>query len=189
LSPEQARGEELDARTDLFSFGAVLYEMATGRMAFPGNTAAIVHEAILNRAPVPVAQVKPELPPKVEEIVNKALEKDRKLRYQSAVEIHTDLQRLKRDTGSARLPAASIGVAGVREQRGIPSKVVVPAALAVVTLAVSSYLYFHRTPKLTDKDTIVLADFDNKTGDTVFRHTAARAFRTTGTIALLKYYL
>ena len=111
MSPEQARGEELDARTDLFSFGAVLYEMATGRMAFPGNTAAIVHEAILNRAPVPVARVKPELPPKLEEIINKALEKDRKLRYQSAAEIRTDLQRLKRDTESAGTAAAG-GTAG-----------------------------------------------------------------------------
>ncbi len=111
MSPEQARGEDLDARTDLFSFGAVLYEMATGRMAFPGNAAAIVHDAILNRAPVPVARVKPELPPKLEEIINKALEKDRKLRYQSAAEIRTDLQRLKRDTESAGTAAAG-GTAG-----------------------------------------------------------------------------
>ncbi len=102
MSPEQARGEELDARTDLFSFGAVLYEMATGRMAFTGNTAAIVHEAILNRAPVPAGRLKPELPAKLEEITNKALEKDRKLRYRSAAEIRTDLQRLKRDTESGK---------------------------------------------------------------------------------------
>src|ERR1700675_331923 len=110
MSPEQARGEELDARTDLFSFGAVLYEMATGRMAFPGNTSAIVHEAILNRAPVPVARVKPELPPNLEEIIGKALEKDRKLRYQSAAEIRTDLQRLKRDSDSGRVAAATAQV-------------------------------------------------------------------------------
>ena len=107
MSPEQARGEELDARTDLFSFGAVLYEMATGRMAFSGNTAAIVHEAILNRAPVPAGRLKPELPAKLEEITNKALEKDRKLRYQSAAEIRTDLQRLKRDTESGKGAATS----------------------------------------------------------------------------------
>jgi serine/threonine protein kinase len=104
MSPEQARGEELDARTDLFSFGAVLYEMATGRMAFPGNTAAIVHEAILNRAPTPLARVNPDLLPGLEMIVNKALEKDCKLRYQSAAEIRTDLQRLKRDSRSDRAP-------------------------------------------------------------------------------------
>ncbi|MGB8438005.1 MAG: serine/threonine-protein kinase, partial [Candidatus Acidiferrales bacterium] len=168
MSPEQARGEELDARTDLFSFGAVLYEMVTGQMAFPGNTAAIVHEAILNRAPISVARVKPELPPKLEEIVDKALEKDKKLRYQSAAEMRTDLQRLKRDTDSARLPAASGRVAGKGEQRGLSWKVVVPVALAVLALAAVSYFYFHRTPKLTDKDTIVLADFTNTTGDTVF---------------------
>jgi steroid delta-isomerase-like uncharacterized protein len=97
MSPEQARGEELDARSDLFSFGAVLYEMTSGRMAFLGNTAAIIHEAILNREPVPLATLKPELPPKLDEIIGKALEKDRKLRYQSAADIRTDLLRLKSD--------------------------------------------------------------------------------------------
>src|ERR1700674_3376511 len=107
MSPEQARGEELDARTDLFSFGAVLYEMATGRMAFSGNTAAIVHEAILNRAPVPVARLNPEVPPKLEEVIAKAVEKDRKLRYQTAADMRTDLQRLKRDTESVRVAATS----------------------------------------------------------------------------------
>jgi serine/threonine protein kinase len=97
MSPEQARGEELDARSDLFSFGAVLYEMTSGRMAFLGNTAAIIYEAILNREPVHLATLKPELPPKLDEIIGKALEKDRKLRYQSAADIRTDLLRLKRD--------------------------------------------------------------------------------------------
>ncbi|MGA7554126.1 MAG: protein kinase [Candidatus Acidiferrales bacterium] len=168
MSPEQARGEELDARTDLFSFGAVLYEMATGRMAFPGNSAAAIHDGILNRTPIPASQANHGLQPKLDEVIGKALEKDRKLRYQSTADIRTDLQRLKRDTQSARLPAASGRVAGVGEQRGIPWKVVVPADIAVVALAVGSYLYFNRTQKLTDKDTIVLADFTNTTGDPVF---------------------
>jgi eukaryotic-like serine/threonine-protein kinase len=126
MSPEQARGKELDARTDLFSFGAVLYEMATGRMAFPGNSAAVIHDGILNRTPFPASQANHGLPPKLDEIIGKALEKDRKLRYQSAAEIRTDLQRLKRDTDSARLPVETSAV-GVGKQRGIRWKLIVPA--------------------------------------------------------------
>jgi len=98
MSPEQARGEELDSRTDLFSFGAVLYEMVTGRMAFPGGSAAVIHEAILNRAPPPLARVNHDLPLELDSIVNKAIEKDHDLRYQHAAEIRADLQRLRRDT-------------------------------------------------------------------------------------------
>ncbi len=168
MSPEQARGEELDARTDLFSFGAVLYEMTTGRMAFPGNSAAVIHDGILNRTPVLASQLNQALPAKLDEIIGKALEKDRKLRYQSAADIRTDLQRLKRDTESARVPAATSAVIVVGEQREIRWKVIVPVAAAVIALAAGGYFYFHRTPKLTDKDTIVLADFTNTTGDPVF---------------------
>jgi TolB-like protein/Tfp pilus assembly protein PilF len=112
MSPEQARGEELDARTDLFSFGAVLYEMATGQPAFSGATTALIHDAILNRTPVPIVRLNPDLPDTLEEIVNKALEKDRKLRYQDASDLRTDLQRLKRDTESAR--AAAVTPVGAR---------------------------------------------------------------------------
>jgi eukaryotic-like serine/threonine-protein kinase len=169
MSPEQTRGEELDARTDLFSFGAVLYEMATGRMAFPGKNAAVIHDAILNRAPTPLTRVNPDLSPELERIVDKALEKDKKLRYQSAADIRADLQRLKRNTESQRVPAATSAVVGGEgERRGIRWKVIVLAAVAAVALAAGGYFYFHRTPKLTDKDTIVLADFTNTSGDTVF---------------------
>jgi len=173
MSPEQARSEDLDARTDLFSFGAVLYEMASGRMAFSGNSAAVVHDAILNREPVSLARMNPELPPRLEEIIGKALEKSRKLRYQSAAEIRADLQRLERDTGPATLSeASSIGRAGedfsTSRPAGIRWKVTVAVVMTVGVLAASGYFYFHRTQKLTDKDTIVLADFTNTAGDPVF---------------------
>jgi eukaryotic-like serine/threonine-protein kinase len=168
MSPEQARGEELDARTDLFSFGAVLYETATGRMAFSGNTAAVILDGILNRTPTLLTQANPKLPPELARIVNKALEKDRKLRYQSAGDIRTDLQRLKRNTDSPRLPTATSAVVGSGGKLGLSWKMIAPVSVAVVALVVGSYFYFHRTPKLTDKDTIVLADFTNTTGDPVF---------------------
>jgi Tol biopolymer transport system component len=114
MSPEQARGEELDARTDLFSFGAVLYQMLTGRMAFPGHTSAIVLDAVLNRTPASPGRVNPDLPPELAHISDKALEKDRKLRYQHASDIRTDLQRLKRDTESktAAIAGSAISLAG-----------------------------------------------------------------------------
>lgn len=132
MSPEQARGEELDARTDLFSFGAVLYEMATGRIAFTGKTTAIVHEAILNRAPVPVARLNPELPPKLEEVINKALEKDRELRYQHASDLRTDLKRLKRETESGRVvtKAGSEGSSTNSDSRVSSSRLAGVAALS-----------------------------------------------------------
>ena len=169
MSPEQARGEELDSRTDLFSFGALLYEMATGRMAFSGNSAAVILEAILNRTPVLASQVIHGMSPKLDEIIAKALEKDRKLRYQSAADIRTDLQRLRRDSESTRTLAATLA----DSQKGIRRywKVGVPIAVVLLTLATGGYFYIHQTPKLTDKDTIVLSDFDNKTGDAVFDDT------------------
>jgi tetratricopeptide (TPR) repeat protein/predicted Ser/Thr protein kinase len=173
MSPEQARGEELDARTDLFSFGAVLYEMATGRLAFAGNTAAVIHDAILNRLPAPLTQTNPSMPQELERIVDKALEKDRRLRYQSAAEIRTDLQRLKRDKDSARVVATEAGIGS--PQFGVKWKLLVLATLLLATLAAGGYFYFHRTPKLTDKDTVVLADFANSTGDAVFDDTLKTA--------------
>lgn len=171
MSPEQARGEELDARTDLFSFGAVLYEMATGRMAFPGNTAAIVHEAILNREPVPVAPLNPELPPQLEEIIGKALEKDRKLRYQNASDIRTDLQRLKRDTesGRAAVSTAESGMRATSKSTGFRWLAGTGASILLIGLALGGWLFYSRKARaLTEKDTIVLGDFTNATGDPVF---------------------
>src|SRR6204780_3260775 len=107
MSPEQARGEDLDARTDLFSLGAVLYEMASGQAAFNGNTSAVIFDAILHRTPASPTSINPLLPAKLEEIIGKSLEKDRDLRYQTAAELRGDLKRLKRDTDSSRAPSGS----------------------------------------------------------------------------------
>jgi hypothetical protein len=140
----------------------------TGVRPFRGETSGVITEAILNRRPVAPVRLNPDLSPKLEEIVNKTLEKDRKLRYQHATDVRTDLQRLKRDSDSARLPATTSAVIPLEEQRGNLWKLVVPAALVVATFAAAGYFYFLRTSKLTDKDTIVLADFTNTTGDPVF---------------------
>jgi tetratricopeptide (TPR) repeat protein/predicted Ser/Thr protein kinase len=166
MSPEQVRARELDARSDLFSFGAVLYEMATGDLPFHGESSAMICEAIVNRAPVSPVRLNPDVPAELERIVTKCMEKDRSLRYQHACEIRTDLQRLRRDTESGRLRSAAD--TGGTSLLGFRWKVALPVALTTVGLAVGGYFYVHRAPKLTDKDTIVLADFANTTGDPVF---------------------
>ncbi len=186
MSPEQARAKELDSRTDLFSFGAVLYEMATGQLAFPGESTAVIFSAILEKPPQPVAKWNTRVPGKLTEIIEKALEKDRDLRYQSAAELRADLQRLKRDTDSGRsasalsvsaqvaapdIPSASgtVAAAAATTSRRNIWKIAIPAALVVAAL-VGGGLYYRskQASKLTGKDTIVLADFENKTGDPVF---------------------
>ena len=205
MSPEQARAKGLDARTDLFSFW--------GALPFRGESTATMFDAILNRAPVAPVRLNPDLPAELERIINRALEKDRDLRYQHASDMRAELQRLKRDTGTGRLPVASSGSVPVAQENGaqaaarrpLPAsgstpavssspaavkvaelpgarakrlrKILVPAAVVIVAALVGGGLYYRSRParQLTEKDTIVLADFANTTGDTVFDGTLKQA--------------
>jgi eukaryotic-like serine/threonine-protein kinase len=154
MSPEQVRGEKVDVRTDLFSFGLLLYEMATGQKAFTGENAAKLKDAVLNQTPTPAVKLNPHIPPKLSAIIDKCLQKDRNLRYQSAAEIHRDLDKVVRARGRA---------AGRRW-------VLLATAAVVLVAAIAGGLYWRSQSrkKLTVKDTIVLTDFVNKTGDPVF---------------------
>jgi eukaryotic-like serine/threonine-protein kinase len=169
MSPEQVRGEELDSRTDIFSFGVLLYEIVTGALPFQGKTSGMLADAILNREPKPPTQLNPDVPLEVHHILSKALEKDRDLRYQSAAEMGADLRRLKRDSEVDRLSVAS----SARLEAQAPQRWTLPTiaiSVAAVALLVAGGVYYrsHQSAPLTDKDSVVLADFENKTGDSVF---------------------
>jgi eukaryotic-like serine/threonine-protein kinase len=221
MSPEQVRAKELDTRTDLFSFGVVLYEMATGALPFRGESSGVIFKAILDGTPTPAIRFNHDLPAKLDDVINRALEKDRELRYQHASDMRAELQRLKRDTDSGRSASASSGSTPIAQESGsqvappapalsatsvapatassatgvppssateksaqlpptnrTPWKIVLPAA-AILVAAIAGVLYFRShtaathpaAAALTEKDTIVLADFDNKTGDALFDDT------------------
>lgn len=171
MSPEQARGEPLDARTDLFSFGAVLYQMATGRMPFSGTTTAILHDVILNRPPMPPSRLNPEIPVELERIIHKALEKDRRLRYQSAAELRADLKRLQRDSSSS----SAVPVTAIPRHTSRIWAWSSALVISIAALIIAAFFHFHRAYALTEKDTVVLADFANTTGDPTFDETLRQA--------------
>ena len=175
MSPEQARGEELDARSDLFSMGTVLYEMTTGKPAFAGDTAAVIFDSILNRAPVAPVRLNPEVPQKLEEVINKLLEKDRALRYQSAADLESDLKRTCRDSDVGRSAPSISRTSPVSTTNPGRAKFVIPILAMGIAAVIGVWYLLHRPAVLTDRDTILLADFVNTTGDSAFDDTLKQA--------------
>ncbi len=175
MSPEQVRASEVDARSDLFSFGAVLYEMASGKMPFDGSSSGEICGAILHQDPVAPSRLHPQGSPGLDAIIHKALEKDRNLRYQHASEIRADLQRLKRDSDTGRITASSSGTSLALKKKSGVMLAATAALLIAVLLAGGLYYRSHRTKPLTSHDTIVLSDFTNATGDAVFDDTLKTA--------------
>jgi eukaryotic-like serine/threonine-protein kinase len=175
MSPEQIRGDDLDVRADVFSLGLLLYEMSTGRKAFGGSTGGVIIEAILSRSPAPMRNLNPELPAELEAIINKAIEKDKGKRYQSAAELRADLQVLRRGFESGHTATQLLATAGMPQPSVLKrNKWAIPAigTVAVAAIAVGGWLYYtKKTHALSESDTVVLADFTNKTGDAVFDDT------------------
>ena len=172
MSPEQIRGDDLDVRADVFSLGLLLYEMATGQKAFPGNTGGVIIEAILSKSPPPIRSVNPEIPVELEAIINKAIEKDKEQRYQNAAELRSDLQVLKRGFESGHTQSSLLlATAGMKH---VPwtkrKKWAAPAAVGTIiaAMAIGGWFYDRRAHALNETDTVVLADFTNKTNDAVF---------------------
>ena len=166
MSPEQVRAEAVDQRTDLFSFGLVLYEMATGRRAFAGDSPGTIFDAILNRAPIPALRVNPELPPELERIIDKSLQKERKLRYQTAADLKADLERLKRDTGSARVGAGLVPAHG--RPQGAPLRrwaLVALAGAAIILAALVGYRLLRPPPALGARKALAVVSIENLTDD------------------------